>query len=683
MRSAEDPAVTIRPRDAVALEPPAGADAQAVGVLAGLVAGLVLAPRAASAAFALLGVRRLGLADVVEQVPAPSHDAGWRRLLGGLAALADDATAREALAGLPVPLADGRVARGVRGVLLPVGPPAVARALARLGARAVRAEVAADDTARGLLVRLGATVVGPAEALESPSVAAAVAALAGDPRDDDEHSALVDSVLTLVEAAVGDGAPAPAGLPWLADLPLPDSDGELTPAGALALPGSPAAQLLDPDAVGLVDAGLVDRWGSQVLGVAGVLDDLGVLRAADVPLDGPPAPVLEDALDGVGAWLTELAGVAERAFGSALGAVVAEVVAVRDLDAVRDDAWPAALDLLARDPDLRAALLTPARLLSPAAGGTSAPSYTAWWLRDQLAGGRAWADPDLSRGASGDLPGLAGLLPPAPPELAAADPAIRAALGGVREPDQLDAGAVHDVLDRLSDPAVELDAATALRVWAALAGVVAEQPAADLAGTPVPERVRVLDPARPGATVVVDAELACVAGDPMHLQRADLGPFAVAPDARAAAALADILDLPLAGDLAPGEVTEGAGLGALRDVAEAGHVGEVPAEVHALLPEAARRWCEHEVLLVDGADVEWWVDATGLVHASTVDGLARGLAFGAGAWSRRASLADVLTNPADLPAVLLDEVFADGVSTDVSTDVGPDVSPEILRRAGA
>ena len=190
LRSAEDPAVTIRPRDAVALEPPAGADADAVAVLAGLVAGLVLAPRAASAAFALLGVRRLGLADVVEQVPAPSDAAGWRRLFGGLAGLADDPAAREALAGLPVPLADGRVARGVRGVLLPVGPPAVARALARLGARAVRAEVAADDPARGLLVRLGATVVGPAEALESPSVAAAVAALAGDADGDLRHGDL-------------------------------------------------------------------------------------------------------------------------------------------------------------------------------------------------------------------------------------------------------------------------------------------------------------------------------------------------------------------------------------------------------------------------------------------------------------------------------------------------------------
>ena len=43
------------------------------------------------------------------------------------------------------------------------------------------------------------------------------------------------------------------------------------------------------------------------------------------------------------------------------------MVAVRDLDLVRDDAWPAALALLAREPATRAAVLS---------GG----GYTAWWL---------------------------------------------------------------------------------------------------------------------------------------------------------------------------------------------------------------------------------------------------------------------------------------------------------------
>jgi hypothetical protein len=64
------------------------------------------------------------------------------------------------------------------------------------------------------------------------------------------------------------------------------------------------------------------------------------------------------------------------------------------------------------------------------------------------------------------------------------------------------------------------------------------------------------------------------------------------------------------------------------------------------------------VVLVDGAEVEWWVDEDGLVHASTLDGLARGLAWAAGAWERRSALAEVLLDPAALPGVLLDEAFS-------------------------
>ena len=663
LRSAEDSGVAVRPRDAVALEPPAGSDPDAVAVLAGRVAGLVLAPRAAGAAFELLGVRRLALADVVQQLPVPSDDDGWRWLLAGLAGLVDDAAAREALAQLPVPLADGRVVRGVRGLILSVGEPGVTAALARLGARVVRAELAAHDTVRVVLLRLGAAVVGPAQALLVPAVAAVVEMLAAGAADDMDRdregrqAELVDAVLTLVAAAVREGGPAPGDLPWLADLPLPDAAGGLASAGALMLPGSPASRLLDPEAVGLVDAALVERWGSAVLRVAGVLDDLALVRAADVPLDGPIDPLLEHALDGVDTWLERTAGVAERSFGSALGAVAVEVVAVMDLDAVRDDAWPAALALVARDPDLRRALLTPVTLLSPGGAAATAPSYTAWWLRDRLAGGRAWADPDVSGTSQGAAPGLARLLPPAPPQLAGADPAVRVALGGVREPGQLDDGAVDDVLDRLADPDLDLDVQTVLGVWAALADLLAGR-VPDLADTPAHAQVRVLDPARPGATAVVDAGLACVTGDPMHLQRADLGPFVVAPDPRAAAALAELLDLPLADDLTAGVVAEGSTAGGIADGGPAGRPAVVPGEVRAVLPAAATRWCEHDVLLVDGVEVDWWVDSDGLVHACTVDGLARGLAFEAHAWSRRGILADVLTHPADLPAVLLDEAFS-------------------------
>ena len=199
-----------------------------------------------------------------------------------------------------------------------------------------------------------------------------------------------------------------------------------------------------------------------------------------------------------------------------------ELVAVRDLDLVRDDAWPEALDLIAGDPALRAALLTPVRLTGPAGGAVEGPSYTAWWLRSRLAGGGAWADPDgwsdpegwadSSGSADRNGGGLAGLLPPAPPELAGADPAIRAALGAVRGPEDLDAEAVADVLDGLSDPDAALDAATALRIWAALAGLQAALGTALKGeGADSPGLVRVL---AGDGTVVVDADEACVVGRP-------------------------------------------------------------------------------------------------------------------------------------------------------------------------
>jgi hypothetical protein len=369
-----------------------------------------------------------------------------------------------------------------------------------------------------------------------------------------------------------------------------------------------------------------------------VLDGLALLRAADVPLDEPPDQALEE-LDDVRGWLDALRDLAEAALGSPLGAVVADVVAVRDLDAVRDDAWPDVLAAFARDPGLRSALLTPARIVGSAGGVAPAPSYTAWWLREHLAEGGVWADPDAPDA-------LAALLPEPPPGLADADPAVRAALGAVTDVAELDAGAVADVLDGLADPRVEVDVATVLRVWAALAAVLAALPAdvsPDVVGTPPPV-VRVLGAG--AGTRVVDAGDACVVGDPMVAQRSDLGPFVVAPDPEGAEALAAALDLPLAAELAPGAIEE------------TGRPVAVPAGVAALLPDAAATWCEHDQLIVDGVEVDWWVDSGGLVHASTLDGLARGLAHEAGAWTVRSALAEVLLDPGALPRLLLDEAFS-------------------------
>jgi hypothetical protein len=73
---------------------------------------------------------------------------------------------------------------------------------------------------------------------------------------------------------------------------------------------------------------------------------------------------------------------------------------------------------------------------------------------------------------------------------------------------------------------------------------------------------------------------------------------------------------------------------------------DVPeAALMALAPHPAPRvWQAHESLAVDGIEVEWWV-SDGQVQATTLAGLARGLAQAAGQWPRRHLVAAVLAEP--------------------------------------
>jgi hypothetical protein len=140
-----------------------------------------------------------------------------------------------------------------------------------------------------------------------------------------------------------------------------------------------------------------------------------------------------------------------------------------------------------------------------------------------------------------------------------------------------------------------------------------------------------------------------VVDGPAWLQRSDLGGAVVAPDAAAAAALADLLDVPLAAELALGKVDE------------SGQLVPTADGVRTLLPAGPATWCEHEEVVVDGVEVDWWVEGHGpdaVVHASTMDGLAKGLAWAAGAWQRRGAVADVLADPQALTAAVVDEAFA-------------------------
>jgi len=614
----ERPDELVRPRDAVALDL-GGDDPAVLAVLAPLVAGLVAAPRSAAAAWAALGVGRLALADVVDALPAAGEPEVWRARYAGLAGLADDANAREVLASIPVPLADGRVVRGARGVLLPTDDRLPVTALATLSPYGLR--VVHPVAAHPLLTRLGATPATARAVLEQPAVRAAVE----DSLDSETADEVADAVLALVSVALLEDAPVPGTwadgeLAWLTDLALTDEDGELAPAGALVLPGSVAQALLDDGDVGVVDAGLASGWPREVLVAVGVLDDLGSVRAHEVDLDDLPDAVLE--LADVDRWADQVGP------GS-----VAELVGVRDLDVVRSDGWPEALQHIASRPDLRRALTEPVQVATEV-GHRVEPSYTAWWLRRRL-GTVGLLDPAAPSG-------LHGLLDAAPGWLAELDGGVRAALGLVvhldrpdldrPDLDRPDVELAEVVLRRLGETGRQVDALTCLRAWEMLGRCATEL---DVEPSPW---VRVLEGA---GSRVVPAGQAVVADDPRWLQRGDLGGLVVTHAPRTAD-LAALLDLPLASELAEGSVL---GDGVLADV---------PGAVATVLPRAPRQWFEHDELLVDGVEVQWWVDRAG-VHAATTDGLARGLAWAGGEWSARHAVARMLTEPGDVVRLAVED----------------------------
>ena len=614
LRSVEHPGELLRPRDATVLDV-GGDHPDVLRVLATVVSGLVAAPRAAAAAQAALGVQRITLADVVEGLPTRGEPEVWRETYVGLASLADDANAREVLASLPVPLADGRVVRGARGVLMPSDDRLPVAALAALSPYGLR--VVHPHAAHPLLGRLGATPATARAVLEQGAARAAVEASTDGSLDPEELLELADAVLSLVSVALQDAAAVPGAwadgvLGWLADLALTDVDGELSPAGGLVLAGSPAAGLLDPDEVGVLDDGVGAAWPRDVLAAAGVLDALGMVHAHDIDLGDLPDALVD--LPDVDTWAQQVGPGA-----------VAELVAVRDLDLVLHDRWPEALRHLASQPALRRALVEPVRV-TDRDGSRSAPSYTAWWVRREL-DTVGLLDPAAPQG-------LRGLLDVAPPWVAGLDDGIRRALGLVVElaVATVDLGLAAVVLQRLSQADRVVDVPTCLRAWALL-GAAASSLDVDLPGG-----VRVLDGS---GTRVVKASEALVPDDPRWVQRGDLGGLVVVASVQAAA-LADLLDLPLASELAPGRV-----------VGE-GVLAEVPGAVSSVLPLAPRQWREHDQLLVDGHEVAWWVDGDE-VHAATSDGLARGLAWAGGDWPARHVVAQLLAEPGDVVRLLVED----------------------------
>jgi hypothetical protein len=230
---------------------------------------------------------------------------------------------------------------------------------------------------------------------------------------------------------------------------------------------------------------------------------------------------------------------------------------------------------------------------------------------------------------------LATFLDEAPAWTADLDPEVRTAVGLVRDVGDLDADGISLVLERLVDPEREVDAASILRLWTRL-GTLALFPG------DAPEQVRVLG--ADGVTHVIDADQAVVVDAPMWVQREDLGGFVIGSGA-AADGLSDLLDVPMAQEVAEGKI-DGAGTAA-----------DVPPIVRELVPEVPATWWEHEELTVDGVEVSWWVDSGGEPHAATFDGLAKALAWSAGRWDRRHVIRAVLNEPDRSTELLVDAVY--------------------------
>ncbi|MEU4066853.1 molecular chaperone Hsp90 [Streptomyces wedmorensis] len=622
----------LRPIEAEVAE---GAGADTVAVLAEVFPTLLPAGLERRPELRTLGIGRVPLTEAIDRLAgvdrAPSW---WWRLYDSLAGVDPDR-----LTGLPVPLAE--TAEGAR-VRTTIGPRQVLLPQDRTPAELTRLglKVAHPEAAHPLLEKLGALPATPRAVLTTPQVRAAVAASldAGEIWDEDADTLDAEELADTVLALVRDAELEPGDEPWLGALALPDEDGELSPAGELVLPASPFAAVMRPDELAYVDTELAARWGERPLAACGVLATFALVRATDVVLDPDevepresdyPEPDDAGLLDAVDVWCED---VLDRLPPTHVPPVATEIVAVRDLDLVDDDCWPQALALLAQPP-LRDALTQPVRVLLPDGTTETVRSYTAWWLRDHpVLDGRRPA----GLRAEGSDPLLAGLYDSADATGFDDEQVLRAL--GVRtsvaalldEP-----GGAAELLTRLADPAREVTAVQLHALYTALADLDPEQ-------VTLPDELRaVVD----GTLVVVDASEALVADAPDLLPLTAGTPLLPVAPSRAAD-LADLFQVRRLSEAVEAEVTT------------VGEEHDVPPSVHALLgPATPASYIEHDELRAAGTELDWRHTPDGVLHASTLEGVAAGLAWAAGQWPRRFEVAALLEDPSRTTELARDRWF--------------------------
>ncbi|WP_069765067.1 sacsin N-terminal ATP-binding-like domain-containing protein [Streptomyces sp. LUP47B] len=620
----------LRPREAEVVE---GAGADTVRVLAEVLPTLLPAGLERRVELRTLGVARVPLTDAVDRLAGLEKEPEWwQRLYDSLAGVDPDR-----LSGLPVPLADGRTTIGPRQVLLPTsdGPRIDPEILARLGLK-----VAHPAAAHPLLEKLGALPATSRAVLTTPQVRAAVAASLDDDggmsweEDTPDAEELADTVLALVR----DAGLEPGDEPWLGALALPDEEGELVPAGELVLPGSPFAQVMREDVLAYVDGDLAGKWGEQPLAACGVLANFALVRATDVVLDPDELEPREgdfaepdDAglLDAVDVWCEDIL---DRFPDTPVPPVATELVAVRDLDLVDEDKWPEALALLARPP-LRDAITQQVRVLLPDGTHEVVRPYTAWWLRgNPVLDGRR---PAGLLAAGGD-PLLRGLYDEADATGFDDEQVLRAL--GVRtsvaalleEP-----GGAAELLDRLADPDRPVTGSQLHALYTALADLDPEQ-------VTLPDELRAVTD---GRVEVVDAADAVVVDSPDLLPYTEGVPLLPVRPSRAAE-LAELFQVRRLSESVTGSIDS------------EGTEHDVPEPVRVLLgARTPSTYVEHDELVVDGVEIDWRLTSDGTLHASTLEGVAAGLAWAAGQWPRRFEVAALLEDPTRTEELARDRWF--------------------------
>lgn len=594
--------IHVKPRDVVVI--PYFDAASASPSMGRIVPGLPLPEWRRIQPLRQLGAREVALADFADELASVRLEpAEWREVYSAL----DDAPAQE-LGALPVPLAGGHLTRGARGLLRAGEVGHEVLSLFEL-------RVVAPGAEHPLLDRLGAMPATPAAVLNDPRTQAAVESAIES--DSDNVEPMTDAVLELV----AESSLTHDDLPWLGRLELPDATGCWVPARDLVLPGSRVLDLLErPEEFALAD-GVAERVGPGTLLAVGVRSGVSVTRDEDVVLDE-----IDAGLDDVAAWRSS---VIERLPESEIPPIVVEFAAVHDLGDFRDDAWGAALSMLAFDPDARTAVVGQTQVLVGDGTRRAVPSYSAWWLSVHARLGgfslASWAAADADQI-------VLDLLPALPIDV---DAGFAAAVGVACELRDVDTSAA---IERLADPTVELDAASLSQVYAELSA--RDDPAAELV------RVRV---AEGSLTRVVEAATVVIVDTPFMLEyllKIESGPVIVGTER-----LARILGLPMARDArVVGVESEGSAV-------------PIPAAVRVLLAvlsgsdvSRVHQYIEHDELRVGAASLDWWFDGDA-VHAATPEGLACGLAWTAGQWQRRHLIADLLAHPKSIDTVLLKEQF--------------------------